>query len=166
MNISEISGEKFTFELCGKTYKAKRLSIGDIYGYFEELIKKESLADAKKVSEILPLSQRGSFLIQAWEKLPKGATLFALANEKLATMDGACAMLYLATKDEDNKDIISPDTFLNVVTLETVSNPASGFNKAIGKVTGMDIFRDVDDDGDGEEGEKAVDEDGQEIKKN
>ena len=157
MNISEISGEKFTFELCGKTYKAKRLSIGDIYGYFEEQIKEEALADAKKVSEILPLSQRSSFLVDAWQKLPKGAALFNLANEKLATVEGACAMMYLATKDSN--DNITPDTFSNIVTLETISNEASGFGNILGKVTGMDVFvSDKDTNTNAEESE--------EIKKN
>ena len=101
-DISDHANVPIEVKIGEKTYKAQRLTIEELFGAFEVLVKQERIADARAMADtISDPGDRRQFLLEAWRGLPAGGELFALVGERLRTPLGARDLVLAAIRKVD-----------------------------------------------------------------
>jgi len=116
MDVHDAAGATLRVTVGGKEYTLTRLSIGELFGHFQGRVKEEALADAKRIVEMLPESERRPFLLDAWRSLPEGQDLM---RRVIAMMQSPAEMpdiLWLSVRkhdpgftQEDARAAVTPD---------------------------------------------------------
>ena len=97
MDIQNIANTPVEFELSGKTYKVKRLSLLDLFGSFEADVKKEYMSNISEyASSITNAQEKQKFQTMAIKEMPRGVELQDMVSAKMNGIDGAIKILYLA----------------------------------------------------------------------
>ena len=121
-------------EIGGESFKAKVLSIGELFGHIENIIKDEKIKNAQKMASVLEGQEKTDFLLKALDSMPTEGEIITIASERIATLKGCKEVLYLATKDL-NEDINEPEYFDRLITpdnvgeLDIVVQKVSGINE-------------------------------------
>lgn len=122
MAKSEVLNSAFEVLIGEETFMVKHLSIASIFSVVEQKIKMERLADAKLVSDIMPQSERMGFLMQVWQKLPKGGDLKDLTMEFLQSIPGVICILseaIVANNSKLDRNLIIK-TVSNAISIDNV----------------------------------------------
>jgi len=93
MSVSDLNNSPIEFDIDGKTYKVKKLSVLDIFSQVETKIKEDYLKSVTDMSKILPDKDRPDFLRSAIKEIPSGRKLEDMVNEKINTVAGGIDIL-------------------------------------------------------------------------
>jgi len=123
MDIQNIANSPIEFELSGKTYKVKRLSLMDLFASFEGDVKKEYMANISEyASTITNAVEKQKFQTMAIKQMPSGIELQDMVSAKMNGIDGAIKILFLALSKcqqvtiEAVTEIIQDPANANVIT--------------------------------------------------
>jgi ribosomal protein L12E/L44/L45/RPP1/RPP2 len=93
MSVSDLNNSPIEFDIDGKVYKVKKLSVLDIFSQVETKIKEDYLKSVTDMSKILPDKDRPDFLRSAIKEIPSGRKLEDMVNEKINTVAGGIDIL-------------------------------------------------------------------------
>jgi len=130
-NVSELANVPREIQVGDLTLKVRQLKIKELFGYFEQKIKNKKIKEAHEMSEMLPPDEKRAFLLDAWKTLPSGAELTDQVTDTIASVEGVCDILYLASKDCVEVDL---DTIRDAVDIKSLD----GLAPIINWVTGME----------------------------
>jgi hypothetical protein len=100
MQVIDVANHPVEFEIAGKTFKIKRLSLLDIYAVFEAEARKESISDITAIaSQMTDSKERIQFSKEAMKELPRGKELEDLAQSRMDSIAGGIKMLYVALSE-------------------------------------------------------------------
>jgi len=115
--VSEIANVPVEFKLqvggVERVFKIRRLSILELTGNFEALVRSERIKDIGDLVLVIPKEDRPLFYKQAMASLPKGTELSRLASDRMNGNDGGVRILKAALgscqpiTDEDLKLIVN-----------------------------------------------------------
>jgi bacterioferritin (cytochrome b1) len=123
MDINNIANSPVEFELSGKTYKVKRLSLLDLNASFEACVKQEYMKNISDYAQtITDVKEKQKFQTMAMKEMPQGRELAEMVSTNMNSIDGAIKILSLALnkcqqvsievvrdiiQDEKNSEVIS-----------------------------------------------------------
>jgi len=130
-DMSNLANLPIEFELSGKKYKVRRLSLLDYFAEFQSLVKHDYLMDTIKMAELIKDSnERISFQVQAMRNTPKGEDLEDAAFERVGTIQGGSKILELVLKKDNTITDVEIEDILrnigNLVTIKTIILYARG----------------------------------------
>lgn len=100
MDYSEATNESVEITLGGKKYRAKMLTLSDLFGYFESQIKSERIAEAQEFARELDGEDRRLFLRDAFSDIPRGSDLLAACCQRMATPQGLKELVWMSIRKE------------------------------------------------------------------
>jgi len=105
MSGKELLNVEFNCMIGDRVFEMKALSLSSVFKLCENLVKQQYIEDAKLLSENLPQSERGKFMLDVWQKIPRNNDILEIAQEKLATLEGVMTILkYVIKKNNDISD--------------------------------------------------------------
>jgi len=100
MQVIDVANHPVEFDVAGKTFKIKRLSLLDLYAVFESEARKESISDITAIaSQMTDSKERIQFSKEAMKELPKGKELEDLARSRMDSVAGGIKMLHIALSE-------------------------------------------------------------------
>jgi len=100
MQVIDVANHPIEFEIAGKTFKIKRLSLLDVYAVFEAEARKESISDITAIaSQMTDSKERIQFSKEAMKELPRGKELEDLAQSRMNSVTGGIKMLHIALSE-------------------------------------------------------------------
>ena len=100
MQVIDVANHPVDFEIAGKTFKIKRLSLLDLYAVFEAEARKESISDITAIaSQMKESKERIQFSKEAMKELPRGKELEDLARGRMDSVSGGIKMLHIALSE-------------------------------------------------------------------
>ena len=94
MSVTDLNNSPIEFDVDGKSYKVKKLSVLDIFTQVETKIKEEYIANITSMSKVLDPKDRPEFLKNAIKEIPTGRRLEEMVNEKISTVQGGVDILF------------------------------------------------------------------------
>jgi hypothetical protein len=138
--VSDLNNSPIEFDIGGKSYKVKKLSVLDIFNQVETKIKEEYLKSVTDMSRILPDKDRPEFLRNAIKEMPAGRKLEDMVNEEINTVAGGIDVLTTilnkcqqVTKDEIMAMVGNES---NSTTISSIMSYALGQGKEEAKEVG------------------------------
>jgi len=93
MSVSDLTNKPIEFDIDGKTYKVKKLSVLDIFENTEVKIKEKYEKDVSDMAKLLSDKDRGEFLRNAIREMPTGKRMEEMVNDHINTTQGGLDML-------------------------------------------------------------------------
>jgi hypothetical protein len=122
MSVSDLSNSPIEFDIDGKVYKVKKLSVLDIFQNVEVKIKEDYLKSVTDMSKILPDKDRPDFLRNAIKEIPSGRKLEDMVNEQINTVAGGIDILVTILNKCQQ---VSKDEVMSIVGKENNSTTVS-----------------------------------------
>jgi len=114
MLINDVGNIPVEFNVDGKVYKVKRLSMKNLLGFFEAEVKSERMDNiiqyANKIEDEI---KKAKFEQEAQKNIPKEDELRELANEKIKSTEGAIKILYVILSELND---ITPEEVLELMS--------------------------------------------------
>ena len=147
-DLHEMTNTPIEIQIGNVTYRAKRLSIEQLFGYFEARVVSQKIASAKQMAAILDGSDKVEFLRRMHSDLPSGQLLQEMVSDEMGTIPGVRAIIYMAIKEQhpgiSEHDIqllppgLTPDEMGSyLTTLSATISKVCGFSVGL-KVPGTD----------------------------
>lgn len=105
MDIHNLVNGELEFEIGNKKYKIKRLSVSELFTYFQKIVKEEYLKNVSELTRLLDKEERSEFLRKAMKDMPSGSILDNLAQDKMSSIDGALMILYKAMNKVKGQEV-------------------------------------------------------------
>lgn len=128
LSIGQLSNSPRTIKIGELDLQIRQLSIKEIFGYFEQKIKNQKIAEAQSMAVLMDSVTRKEFLIEVWRNLPSGSELTNKITDIMASIEGLYDIIYLASKDFGaNLDNIKENiSFKNLTELTPIVNWIAG----------------------------------------
>ena len=131
--ISELANVPREIKIKDVTLKVRQLKIKEIFGYFEQQIRNKKIEEAQIIADMMRPEERKDFLLDVWKSLPSGSELTSKVTDVVASVDGVCDLLYLASKDfvddANIEKIRSLVDFENIDELVPIINWVAGMDR-------------------------------------
>jgi hypothetical protein len=119
--------------MSDKVFTIKALSLSSVFKLCENLVKQQYIDDAKQISESLPPQERGKFMLDVWQKIPRNNDILEIAQEKLATLEGVMTILkYVIKKNNDISEAALEDLLQQNINLSNIQYYTDLVMKVIG----------------------------------
>ncbi len=140
MSISDIANSSITYKINDKEYKIKRLSLLDLYGTFEKLVKEKYLRTVAEYAQLInDKNEKLEFQRKAMQDVPKGQALEDAVQLEMATLDGAKLILKMVLNKCQN---VTDEEIENILLDK---NNSAVINQIIAHATGTDVITDRTD---------------------
>lgn len=93
MSVSDLNNTPIEFDIDGKSYKVKKLSILDIFEQIEKKIKEKFIQDISSMAKVLPDKDRADFLRASIKEIPTGKRMEEQVGDYLNTTQGGIDIL-------------------------------------------------------------------------
>jgi len=133
MSVKELLNLEFECIMSDKVFTIKALSLSSVFKLCENLVKQQYIDDAKQISESLPPQERGKFMLDVWQKIPRNNDILEIAQEKLATLEGVMTILkYVIKKNNDISEAALEDLLQQNINLSNIQYYTDLVMKVIG----------------------------------
>lgn len=151
MSVKELLNLEFECIMSDKVFTIKALSLSSVFKLCENLVKQQYIDDAKQISESLPPQERGKFMLDVWQKIPRNNDILEIAQEKLATLEGVMTILkYVIKKNNDISEAALEDLLQQNINLSNIQY----YTDLVMKVIGLKNDDVVEEDEINEDGKK------------
>jgi hypothetical protein len=132
----------FVVILGDKEFSVRSLSLLSVIEAFQKVARKHSLDSAKEIAQSLPPQDRGKFMLDVWQKIPKEYDITEIINQHLSTFSGIREILKNAIMAENKID----ESELNKLIEDNINvENLNTYVKIAMQIIGLDIKEDKDD---------------------
>jgi len=143
----------FVVMLGDKEFKVRSLSLLSVIESFQKVARKHSLESAKEIAQSLPAQDRGKFMLDVWQKIPKEYDITQIINEHLSTFSGIREILKSAIMAENKIDEGELDKLIEEsINVENLNV----YVKTAMQIIGLDTKEEIEED-DGKKKEVEAD---------